>query len=167
MTRTKEFAYAALSKVIGFIIFLVLLAAVNILAPYINNQLFSSVVSFLNSNIWLIIAFVVVLLIGELFGYLFFPLNIPSPLFNAVGAVLLVQFIFNIISFVISLSGVSIPLPMNTIEIITIIIVFVAVLVVGYIDIIRDATKPRKKPVHSEMHEKPIKEKRHVVKRHS
>ena len=145
MINTKALFQALLTRVIGFLVFLVLLVIANVLVYYIKNNIFSSVVLFLNQNIWLIIIFTIILLIGEIFGYLFFPLNIPAPLFNAVGGVFLVQFVFKMLIFIFSITNINFPLPLDFIENITIAIVFVAVIVVGYVDIIRDATRPKKR----------------------
>ena len=149
MARAKEIGHEILTRFIGFLIFLVLLGLVNVLTYYVKNQIFISVVSFLNSNIWLIIIFSAILLIGEIFGFLMFPLNIPGPLFNAVGGVLLIQFVFKLLIFITKLSNVILNLPLNYIENLVMIIVFIIVLVVGYVHIIIDATRPRKR-IHSE-----------------
>ena len=152
MIRAKEIGHEILTRFIGFLIFLVLLGLANVLTFYIKNEIFLSVVNFLNANIWLIIIFSVILLIGEIFGLLMFPLNIPGPLFNAVGGVLLIQFVFKLFSFIITLSNVTINIPLNYIENFVMIIVFIIVLVIGYVHIIIDATRPKKK-IHSERHE--------------
>lgn len=147
MINTKGLMHEIITRVIGFLIFLVLLGIANVLAYYIKNEIFLSVVGFLNANIWLIIIFSVIFLIGEIFGYLMFPLNIPSPLFNAVGGALLIQFVFKLLKFILNATNIKIDLGISLAEIenIIIIIVFIIVLVVGYVHIIIDATKPKKK----------------------
>ena len=152
MINTKGLMHEILTRVIGFFIFLVLLGIANLLTNYIKNSIYLSVVNFLNTNIWLIVIFSVILLIGEIFGYLMFPLNIPSPLFNAVGGALLIQFVFKLFVYLTTISNVkiSLGLPLTDIENIVIIIVFIVVLVVGYAHIIIDATRPRKKHIHKE-----------------
>lgn len=158
MLKGKEIWHEILTRVIGFFIFLILLAIANVLTFYVKNEIFISVVGFLNNNIWLIIIFSIILLIGEIFGFLMFPLNIPGPLFNAVGGALLIQFIFKLFSFIITLSKVTINIPLNYIEYLVMTIVFIIVLVVGYVHIIIDVTRPKKR-LHSERRE--LKEKRH------
>jgi hypothetical protein len=153
MIKGKEIFHEILTRVIGFLIFLVLLGIVNILTYYIKNEIFLSVVGFLNSNIWLIIIFSIIFLIGEIFGYLMFPLNIPGPLFNAVGGVLLIQFVFSLFSFITKTSNVEVNLPLGIIQNFVMIMVFIIVLIVGYVHIIIDATRPRKR-IHSERKEK-------------
>ncbi len=138
-----------LTRVIGFIIFLVLLGIANLLTNYITNPIYLSVVGFLNANIWLIVIFSVIFLIGEIFGYLMFPLNIPSPLFNAVGGVLLIQFVFKLFKFLLDTTSIKINfgLPIADIENLIIIVVFIIVIIVGYVHIVMDATRPKKKHI--------------------
>lgn len=154
MIKGKEIGHEVLIRVVGFFIFLILLAIANVLTFYVNSEIFTSVVNFLNNNIWLIVIFTVILLIGEIFGFLMFPLNIPGPLFNAVGGVLLIQFAFKLFSFILTLSNVVLNIPLNYIENIVMILVFIIVLVVGYVHIITDATRPRKR-MHSDREERP------------
>ncbi len=147
MINSKAIMHELITRVIGFLIFLILLGIVNLLTNYIRNPIFSSVVSFLNSNIWLIVIFSVIFLIGEIFGYLSFPLNIPYPLFNAVGGVFLIQFAFKLLKFILNQANIQISLgvSLSTIENIVIIVVFIIVLIVGYAHVIMDATRPRRK----------------------
>jgi len=150
MTKWRELGHELLTRVVGFLIFLVLLGIINVLTFYIRNEMFISVVNFLNTNIWLIIIFSVIFLIGEIFGFLMFPLNIPGPLFNAVGGVLLIQFAFKLFQLIINLAKIQINIPINYIENLVMIVVFIIILVVGYVHIILDATHPKKKMHHSQ-----------------
>jgi len=150
MINTKGLIHETITRIIGFLIFLVLLGIANLLTYYIKNDIFLSVVAFINANIWLIIIFSVIFLIGEIFGYLMFPLNIPSPLFNAVGGVLLIQFVFKLLVFIFDMTNININfgVPLSSIENLVIIIVFIIVIIVGYVHIIIDATRPKKKKHH-------------------
>ena len=51
------------------------------------------VLGFLNANLGLLILIAVLFLIGALFGALVVPLNLPAPIFSALGAVFLVIFL--------------------------------------------------------------------------
>nr|WP_303714044.1 hypothetical protein [Methanoculleus marisnigri] len=55
----------------------------------------------------LLILISVIFLVGDLFGALAFPLNLPGPIFGAVGAVFLVMFLFRLFSLVGELTGVE------------------------------------------------------------
>jgi hypothetical protein len=161
MAKGKEILHEIIVRVIGFLIFLVLLGLVNILKYYIKNEIFGSVVNFLNANIWLIIIFCIIFLIAEIFYYLIFPLNIPGPLFNAVGGALLIEFAFKLLIFITNLSNVVLNIPLDFIERVVIIIVFIVVLVIGFVRIVLDATRPKKRMEHKERHGFKEKKKRH------
>lgn len=139
-------------KIIGFLIFLILFIMANIVAYYIKNYIYLLIVNFLNKNLWLIIAFVIVFLIGEIFNYLDFPLNIPYPLFNAAGGALFLQFIFNLLNLVLYyltsfvIEEVNFERFLFKIESIAIIIIFIVMLVIGYYHLIKNISKSKKSP---------------------
>jgi hypothetical protein len=135
MVQIKKALEIFLSRIIGFVIFLILLAGVNIISYYITSSLFTRIVFFLNSNLWTIIIFTVVLMIGEIFGALIFPFNIPSPLFNAIGSVFLIGFLFSLMNFLIEVIGINIPFNMDYAYYIIVVIVFIVIIIAGYIRI--------------------------------
>lgn len=140
MGQIKSVASVLFSRLIGFLIFILLIGILNILIPYVNNSTFTSVIGFLNQNIWIIILFSLLMAGGELFSVLVFPFNLPYPLFNAIGSIFLIRFLFNILSFVNSqLVNVTIPEVRITLkQLFTIIaaIVFLIVLISGYVKIL-------------------------------
>lgn len=164
MSQVKSVIGAFIAKVVGFLIFLVLLALANIFSVYIQSVIFHDIVNFLNANFWLILSFSIVLLIGELFAILYFPLNIPAPLFYAVGAFLVVKFIINIFQFLIEYQGIPLNLPYNTLYLIISFMVFVIVIVVGYIHIFRDAIRPKKNKINIHKELKYLKRKKKIEK---
>ena len=83
-------------RIFGLLLFLFLLYIANNLSFFTDNPLNYQVILFLNSQIWLLVLITIAFLIGEIFNALIFPLNLPAPLFNAVGAVLLVGFLINL-----------------------------------------------------------------------
>lgn len=145
MTQIKDVLNVFLSRIIGFVIFLVLLAIVNILSYYIQNEVFNGIVFLLNSNLWLIILFTIVLMVGEVFSALIFPFNIPGPLFSAVGAVFLVRFVFNIFLFINELLNLRLPFNFDAIYYIIAVIAFIVVLIFGYFHIFSDIAGKKKK----------------------
>jgi hypothetical protein len=152
-----------LTRVIGFVIFLVLIGILNLLTYYIQNSTLSAIVTFLNNNLLLIIVFTIIFIIAEIFYYLWFPLSLPAPLLSAFASVLLVSFIFNLFKFIMTLVGVVIVIPYeNLIYWIIVVIVFIVVVIVGYIRIITHAARKRERS-HRE-HESS--ERHSVKKRH-
>ncbi|MFA5856055.1 MAG: hypothetical protein WC867_01755 [Candidatus Pacearchaeota archaeon] len=137
MSQAKSVVNVFVTQLIAFVIFLVLIGIVNVLTYYIENEIFFQVVSFLNSNLILIILFSIIFMIGEMFSVLIFPLNTPYPIFNGTGAFLLVEFIFNVIEFLDKLVGINLGnIPFELLRTAISFLVLIIVVVVGYIEIL-------------------------------
>lgn len=126
-----------LARIGGFLFFLILLGLANIFFEH-------KIVLFFNSQIVFLFVMTILFMIGELFNNSKFPLNLPAPVFNAVGGVLLVIFIFKIFGLIESY--VDLALPFNLLLSITIPVVFFIVLIAGYVHIFVSIGKPREKP---------------------
>jgi hypothetical protein len=147
MKQIGSIGIVFLSKVIGFVVFLILLGVTNLMIPYIQNDTFTSVVLFLDSNIKVIVIFTILLMIGELFAVLIFPFNLPAPLFSAIGSVFLVEFIFELIIFINKLTKTPMDIPFNLLYIIVSAIVFIVILIAGYVKIFTDLVGPKIKQI--------------------
>ena len=131
--KQRSIPWIVLSGLTGLMVFLIILLFLNYLTDSVGNSSFNAVVHFLNDNLLLIVVMSLIFLLGDVFGALFFPLNLPAPLFNAIGSVFLVVFIFRIFELVdsmintkfFSIFGVFIPFIYP--------LVFIIVLVVGYV----------------------------------
>lgn len=128
------------SWAIGLVIFLVLLGVLNILTgSYVQAPIFVRIVGFLNANLGLLILISVVFLIGDLFGTLIFPLNLPGPIFGAVGAVFLVMFLLHLILLVGEITGIGLFAQFGrTFAVPIYLIVFILTLIGGYIALFAD-----------------------------
>lgn len=146
-----------LGSIIGFILFLLVLGVLNFLLGFIDNAIYRDFVFFLNSNLGLIVLFTLFLTVGEIFSVLIFPLNIPYPLLSAIGSIFLIRFLFNILLFVFEILNINVVAPFNTIYYFVAVIVFLIVLVVGYLNIFRRA---RKRSYFSDERDVPIRKKR-------
>ncbi|MCK4476848.1 MAG: hypothetical protein KAU16_08990, partial [Methanophagales archaeon] len=104
----------------------------NALTIFIMNPLFHQVVQFLNKNIVLLIVMFVIFLIGEVFNALIFPLNLPAPLFDAIGSVFLVAFIFRIFAFLDAFTKENIFQIFTRLSFLIYLLVFIIVLLGGY-----------------------------------
>lgn len=131
----------ALLRLFGLIFFLVLLYIANHLAFFTENPLNYQIIQFLNSNIWLIIVMSIAFLFGEVFNALIFPFNLPAPLFNASASVLLVAFLFRIFSLIDIILDEHIFQIFNRIAFIVYPLVFIIVLIGGYIAILVKLSK--------------------------
>ena len=139
MEQIGSIGKVVLSRLIGFVIFIILLLVANMLVPYVGNSIFSSIVSFLNLSIYAIVIFTILLLMGEMFGVLMFPFNLPAPLFNAIGGIFLVKFIFDLIIFVDSLIVMPVSIPYEAFRNLAYVLVFLLVIIIGYVTIFVEA----------------------------
>jgi hypothetical protein len=145
MNQIKGVLKILAARIAGFLIFIILLGAANILTDYIKNEIFTSGVGFINNNFLLIISFTLILMIGEMFEVLVFPFNLPYPIFNATGWTLLLNFLFKIIEIVFSIVDINQSIPLAWIYLIISILVFIMILITGYVKIIASLFKPKKK----------------------
>lgn len=138
--RKKESFFAILiSRIAGIVIFLILLAILNALTGYVQSLTFLHVVEFLNANIGLLILIAVIFLVGDLFGALTFPLNLPGPVFGAVGAVFTVMFLFRLFLLVGEITGIGFfTIFTGSLALLIYILVFIVVLIGGYIALFAD-----------------------------
>ncbi len=144
--RRKESVVGVLvSRTIGIVVFLILLGILNILAgDYVQTPTFLRIVAFLNANIGLLILISVIFLVGDLFGALPFPLNLPGPIFGAVGAIFLVMFLFRLFSLVGEITGVELfTLFERTLALPVYLLVFIIALIGGYIALFADPYQER------------------------
>ncbi|MBU0907104.1 MAG: hypothetical protein KKE05_03005 [Nanoarchaeota archaeon] len=95
----KSVAGAFFEGVFGILFFLILLGIANLISDSVGNETFSSVVGFFNSNILFLILISVVMLVGAIFSVLWFPFNLPHPVFHAIGGIMIVQFLFSLFDF--------------------------------------------------------------------
>ena len=158
--KRKSIPKIILSRIIGFIIFLVLLGILNMLIPYVQNQIFSQIISFFNSNIFLLFIIMIIGLMAEIFWALIFPLNALAPIFSAISSIFILAFIFRAWNFIESFTGslISIPIPQYLIYV----IVFWLVIIIGYIKVLASIGKFREK-VEEDEEEKTIRKKREKV----
>jgi len=133
--------------IVSFIVFLIILGFLNISLDFFDSNILSEVVRLLNNNIWLIFIFSIIFTIGELFGSFRFPSNLPAPIFNAIGSIFLLNFLFKIFNLVGKLSEVDTFQSLTKIFPLLYPIVFLLVLLGGYISILSGESwsKPKKK----------------------
>lgn len=140
--RKESVAEVLVSRVIGIVVFLIVLGILNILAgAYVQAPIFLQVVEFLNANLGLLILISVIFLVGDLFGgALPLPLNLPGPIFCAFGAVLLVIFIVRLFLLVGEIAGVGFfsVLEGGALSLPVYLLVFIVVLIAGYIGLFTD-----------------------------
>ena len=137
-----------LSKIIGIIVFLLILFILNIVT--LDLEVYRLWVMFLNNNAVLIILMSIFFMMSEVFYVLVFPFSLISPIFSAVAAMYLVSFIFKIFSLMDYMMPVQISLIFNPIGVLIYPFVFLGVLIGCYIHIfVKLVSKKEKKHIKS------------------
>jgi hypothetical protein len=133
------------SRLLSVICFVVLWFLLNYLMPYVDNDLYRNAVFFLDENAWLILWMTVIYAGGEIFGALMFPLDLPAPILNAVASVFLTVFLFRILAFVGKVTGEETFEMFQAWEAYVYPIIFIAVLIGGYILLFSRLVSKKKK----------------------
>ena len=131
------FGWVIISRMITIICFLILIVCANILSHYVLNPIFQSGVSFLNANFWLLLLIAIIILIGDIFSALPFPLSLPGPVIKAIGSVFGVAFILNVFQWMDSVTATTIYPSFLPLSFLIIPLVFLIVLACGYYEILR------------------------------
>ena len=136
-----------LYDLVSFLVFLIILGILNASLDYFDNNILNEVVRLLNNNIWLILVFSIIFTIGEVFGALRFPSNLPAPIFNAIGSIFLLNFLFKIFGLVGKLSEIDTFDAVSNVFPLLYPIIFLLVLLGGYISIFANISwdHPKKK----------------------
>ena len=147
MGRVRNIIWRALSKALWILVFLFIILILNIVVKFFSDPLYVEVISFLNTNIWLLIVVAVLFFLGDVFNLLDFPFNLPSPLFEGFAAVGVTMFLLNIIKAVVIAAGVSLA-DVSWLDPLIYGLVFLAVIIPGYIGLISRFVSARKHASH-------------------
>lgn len=138
-----------ISRVVGFLLFIVLLGVANFIAPHVYNNIYVEIVSFFNSMLYILLIMMLIGMVNELFWNWPFPFSILAPVTSAALSVYVISFIYSLWLLVDSHmnSGISVP--------ITIIKLFVPVivLILGYIVLSIRVVKPARAFMKTREHE--------------
>lgn len=124
-----------ISGLAGIIVFLVLLGILGYLASWFHNAFLLGFVSLLVANLPLIIMIGIVFMGADIFFSLPYPCNLPGPLFSGLGSLLVVSFIFILLTFFDLWYGTGLPVMFLNTQYILYILVFFIVVITGYVRI--------------------------------
>lgn len=141
----KKLGWTIFSGLLGIIFFLILIWVLNIISNNVGNQIFKQIVDFLNENLAIIILISIILLIANIFEIFMFPISMFYPLFNAVGGILWVEFIFRILILVSSFIEQDIYKIFIPFYLLAIVVVPIVVLIVGYVNIFTKKSRKEEK----------------------
>jgi len=158
--KHKKLIWTILSKVIGVILFVLAVIIANYLIPIINSEVYTQVINVLNANLIFLIVIMIFFMLKDIFEILPFPFNIPYPIFNAIATVFFIYFVFSILKYINITPEVTTVIKL--LEFIVYPLVFLIIIILGYIDIFSPKKKVRlKKPTRL----KPKKVEKKKVKR--
>ena len=135
--RSKSLGWVFATRMIGVICLLIIVVLANILTHYITDPLFTSGVSFINENFWLLILIAVILMAGAVTGAFPFPFNLPAPIITAFGSVFCIMFILKIFQWIDTIAGTTLSPLFSFLSPIIATLVFLIVLASGYFEILR------------------------------
>jgi hypothetical protein len=137
---------------IGIIFFLIIIVLANILTHYVSTPVFLSGVSFLNENFWLLLFITIIFLVGDVFFAFPFPINLPGPIFRAIGSVFVIAFMVHIFQWVDSVTATSLSSFIWLLSFVIVPVIFIIVLVSGYFEIMRRLCREQPQEQEGECH---------------
>jgi len=148
MARRGEFLRTVLFGLFSIIAFLVILWFANMVAASVSSAIFNSIVYFFNLNVWVIVTISFLFLFAKLSDLFMLPVNLFAPFFRAVGAGILIVFIFKALDFLASVLGIAFPISSEQFASVIVPIIFVLaviIFIVGYLRILAGEFKYRRK----------------------
>lgn len=142
--KRKSVLKIALEKAVGLLVFLIIIAIANVIVSVYNTPVNRQIIGFVNANLGFLITMSIIFAIGEIMGAFIFPLNLPAPLFNASGSLLLVIFFLRIFELLEKMLDKRI-MPFAEYSTVIHLIVFISVFVGGYILIFTRLVAGKKK----------------------
>ncbi len=134
-----------IKRLAEFIIFLLILVLLNLAIIYWDIIVLKGPIGFLTQSVPFIGLIALIMLFGEIFSVLRFPFNLPYPLFNAFGALLMIYFIFEVFLYLIELGQLDLGIPLDIIFLVILILVVAIILITGYYSILSEFYKQQKR----------------------
>lgn len=133
----QSLGWVFVTRMIGIIAFLIIVVLANILTYYVASPVFYSGVTLLNANFWLLLLIGIIFFISDIFTAFPFPLDLPAPVFRAIGSVFVIAFVLRVFEWVDRLTGSNIYQLFWFLSFVAVPVVFILVLITGYYEIIR------------------------------
>jgi hypothetical protein len=125
-----------MSWVYGILVLILLIFLINIISYFVAIPITTDLVHFVNSNIILLIIISFLFFLGSLFYYIGFPINLLFPIADGIGGALVVYFIINLIVLLDKYAGSGIGNAILPFSWIFSVVIFIIILIFGYISII-------------------------------
>ncbi len=125
----REDRYRPLSHLVGLIVYLIVLAVLNLLADAYPDSVWHGLVAFLNATVWVVVVLAVINLFADLVLGLPFPTNLPGPVLRAVAAAATAWYVVQLLFEIDRLFGLGVFLALAPFAVILYAAVFLLVLV--------------------------------------
>jgi hypothetical protein len=135
--RSHSLGWVFATRMIGIICLLIAIVFANILTHYVESPVFTSGVTFINENFWLLVLIALILMIGDIFAAFPFPFNLPAPIITAFGSVFCIMFLLRIFQWTDTVTSTILSPLFSFLAPIIATMVFLIVLVSGYYAILR------------------------------
>ena len=135
--RSHSLGWVFATRMIGIICLLIAIVLANILTHYVESPVFTSGVTFVNENFWLLVLIALILMIGDVFAAFPFPFNLPAPIITAFGSVFCIMFLLRIFQWTDTVTSTILSPLFSFLAPIIATMVFLIVLVSGYYAILR------------------------------
>jgi hypothetical protein len=136
---SRSVAHIVISRIGGFVFFIVLLAFANMFVPGIQNQVFTGIVDFFNSSVLLLLAITFIGMVNEIFWKSGLPVIMLAPISGSVLAVYMIKFMYSLWQFLdASYFKVNAAIPIYAIYAIAVALA----LVVGYLVVFLSGGEP-------------------------
>ena len=135
--RSHSLGWVFATRMIGIICLLIAIVLANILTHYVESPVFTSGVTFVNENFWLLVLIALILMIGDVFAAFPFPFNLPAPIITAFGSVFCIMFLLRIFQWTDTVTSTTLSPLFSFLAPIIATMVFLIVLVSGYYAILR------------------------------
>jgi len=141
----RSLARLIVSRLIGFLVVLIIVGVVNVLASLVEDSLLSDLVGFLNSNLILLFVVLVIFTLSKILWILKFPFSVGAPVLSAIASIFLLTFVFRVFSLIDDLAGVDMVGAFEVFKPFIYGLVFVIVLISGYIRVFSKASRDRER----------------------
>ena len=125
----RERRYRPLSHLVGLVVYLIVLAVLNMLADAYPASVWHGLVAFLNATVWVVVVLAVLNLFADLVLGLPFPTSLPGVLLRAVAAAATAWYVVQLLFEVDRLFGLGVFLALAPLAVVFYAAVFVLVLV--------------------------------------
>ncbi len=145
MEKKSSILKAVMSRIWSLLIFFIFLMITSYISSKFNFKFFDDLYELLFSSVLIIIGLNVYFILGGVFIRIKFPFSMASPMFYAPGAILLTKFVLKIMRFMDDYIAGDVFAFLNGIEKQVYLIVYLAVIIIGYIIVISEIEKGDKK----------------------